>query len=623
MTIKGSIRAENTTPSGNAFVGGITGYNSGAIADCSTTTSLESIVTVAASYNEAFVGGIAGYTLGDIRNSDHSGELRAEAGDESCTNRVYVGGIAGYALADGADMVIENCQNNANIESINKCDDDNSYRAYAGGIVGHIDWVVSDAAIKNCANIGSDKRVYTEAPTTMTGGIAGSSRFIDSTNISIINCYNRSNVVSQMLGGGKRQISLNKGSDLCTGVTAGGIIGAAGGMEILYSYSSADVISATAVGAEDAYPGGIAGIVWDTRFTQNYYETNANVNIGIGGAVVSQTEIDTQADVAGKVEGATAAQLKTKSFFGVGWEWYTSGGVAPDYYSADTPWRFTAQNSYPTLRGLPYTYTPPSEITYNITATANGNGSITPNGKSVVEKYDDITFTIKPDKNYIIEDVLVDGVSVGAVSSYTLSSVKANHTIEAKFAHDCPSKPYTDVDITQWYHEGIDYVLLANLFKGTSGSTFEPNTPMTRGMLATVLHRLEGTPSATAENPFTDVAFGEWYTEAVDWAAENIIVKGYDADTYGPNDPVTREQMAAILHRYAEYKGYDVSVGKDTNILSYEDALKISEYAVPAMQWACGAGIIEGDGAKLDPQGNATRAQVATMLMRFIENVVK
>lgn len=260
---------------------------------------------------------------------------------------------------------------------------------------------------------------------------------------------------------------------------------------------------------------------------------------------------------------------------------------------------------------------------YQISAAANTGGTITPSGNSIVTEYGSITFTIKPDKGYIVKDVLIDEVSVGAVTTYTFSSVKANHTIEAKFVHDCPSKPFTDVDITQWYHDGIDYVLLAGLFKGTSATTFAPNAGMTRAMLVTVLHRLEGTPSTTIDNPFTDVASGNWYTEAIMWANAKGIVKGYDSDTFGTNDFITREQLAAILYRYAQYKGYDVSVGEDTNILSYEDALKISEYAIPAIQWACGAGIMQGDGAKLDPQGNATRAQVATMLMRFIENVVK
>ena len=265
-------------------------------------------------------------------------------------------------------------------------------------------------------------------------------------------------------------------------------------------------------------------------------------------------------------------------------------------------------------------YTP---STYSIIASSNEGGTITPAGTTNIVENGSKTYTITPSAGYKIADVLVDGASVGVVATYTFSSVTANHKIEAKFAHDCPSAPFTDVDITQWYHEGIDYVLLTGLFKGTSATTFEPNAPMTRAMLVTVLHRLEGAPTATTENPFADVASGKWYTNAVVWASAKGIVKGYDAETFGPEDPITREQMAAILYRYAGCKDYDVSVGEDTNILSYEDALNISEYAISAIQWACGSGIVQGDGEKLDPQGNATRAQVAAMLMRFIENVAK
>jgi hypothetical protein len=142
-------------------------------------------------------------------------------------------------------------------------------------------------------------------------------------------------------------------------------------------------------------------------------------------------------------------------------------------------------------------------------------------------------------------------------------------------------------------------------------------------MIVTVLYRLEGMPAVSGANPFDDVAPGMWYTDAVIWAVQNGIVTGYNDNTFGTDDSVTREQLVTILYRYAKYKGYDVSVGEDTNILSYLDAFEISEYAIPAMQWACGAGIIEGSAGNLMPAANATRAQVAAILMRFVQGVVK
>jgi hypothetical protein len=220
--------------------------------------------------------------------------------------------------------------------------------------------------------------------------------------------------------------------------------------------------------------------------------------------------------------------------------------------------------------------------------------------------------------------VLVDGVSVGKVTEYTFTSIKRNHAIEAIFVHDCPSMLYTDIDTSLWYHEGIDFALSAGLFNGTSSTTFEPNAAMTRAMMATVLFRFDGEPAISTENVFADVSAGTWYTDAVIWGANTGVILGYGNSSFGPNDVITREQFAAMLYRYAIYKGYDVSVGEDTNILSYNDAFDISEYAMPAMQWACGSSIVQGDtGGNLTPQTPATRAEVAVMLLRFYDLYVQ
>ncbi|MGI6497972.1 MAG: S-layer homology domain-containing protein [Oscillospiraceae bacterium] len=181
--------------------------------------------------------------------------------------------------------------------------------------------------------------------------------------------------------------------------------------------------------------------------------------------------------------------------------------------------------------------------------------------------------------------------------------------------------PFTDTPDTAWYYEDTVYAYVNGLFAGTTDTTFSPDLPMTRGMLVTVLWRMEGSPAVTDAANFSDVDHGVWYTDAVSWAAANDIVVGYGNDKFGPNDPVTREQMAAILYRYAQCKGYDISVGEDTNILSYKDVLDVSEYAIPAMRWACGASLIQGSGGNLMPQGDATRSQVAAILYRFDENL--
>lgn len=188
---------------------------------------------------------------------------------------------------------------------------------------------------------------------------------------------------------------------------------------------------------------------------------------------------------------------------------------------------------------------------------------------------------------------------------------------------NCPSAPFTDVDTAKWYHLSVDYVLTHKMMNGVSSRAFAPNANLTRGMLVQILYNLEGKPKGTAAN-FSDVQADAWYAEAVGWAASNKVVTGYADGTFRPNAAVTREQAAAILYRYAQSKGIDVSVGENTNILSYVDVQQASEYAIPALQWAVGAGVLNGkNGGRLAPTGTATRAEIAAIMQRWCENIIK
>ncbi|MGM9605344.1 MAG: S-layer homology domain-containing protein, partial [Faecousia sp.] len=178
--------------------------------------------------------------------------------------------------------------------------------------------------------------------------------------------------------------------------------------------------------------------------------------------------------------------------------------------------------------------------------------------------------------------------------------------------------PFTDVAGDAWYYADVVFVYENGMMEGTSATTFAPDLALTRGMVVTMLYRLEQEPTVSFAGVFADVSAGLWYTNGVEWAAGNGIVNGYPDGGFGPNDPVTREQLAAILYRYAAWKGLDVGVGEDTNLLSYTDALAISPYAVEAMQWACGAGLLNGAGGMLMPRDSATRAQVAAIFTRFL-----
>ena len=176
--------------------------------------------------------------------------------------------------------------------------------------------------------------------------------------------------------------------------------------------------------------------------------------------------------------------------------------------------------------------------------------------------------------------------------------------------------PFTDVAADAWYADAVRYVLENDIMDGTSSTTFAPNMPLTRSMMAQILYNLEGRPSVSGESSFTDVASGTWYANAVAWAAGEEIVSGYGDGTFGPEDSITREQIASILYRYAQYKGYDVTQSGDLN--TFTDGGQTSGWAETSMAWAVGSGLISGKGAGvLDPLGTATRAEVAQILMAF------
>ena len=182
---------------------------------------------------------------------------------------------------------------------------------------------------------------------------------------------------------------------------------------------------------------------------------------------------------------------------------------------------------------------------------------------------------------------------------------------------DYPDEPpFTDTEDDDWFYDAILYVYFRGLMNGMSADTFEPQKPTTRAMLVTILYRLEGDPNPGIYD-FIDMDPSQWYGPAVSWAANNGVGNG----KFAPDDSVTREQVATILFRYAQKKCYNT--GARADLTAYSDANSVSEYAVEALTWANGAGIVNGkEGARLDPQGNASRAEIATMLMRFCENIV-
>ena len=266
---------------------------------------------------------------------------------------------------------------------------------------------------------------------------------------------------------------------------------------------------------------------------------------------------------------------------------------------------------------------------YGITVSRPAHGTVKLSHSAAISG-SIVTVTTIPDEGYRLDTLTVtDGkgnerkLTEKGGGQYTFVMPSGAVTVKAVFTKiEAEPEPlhFADVAETAWYADAVRYVYEHDLMNGTDAQKFSPDSTTSRSMIATILWRMAGSPVVNYAMDFSDVAQGQWYTEAIRWAASEGIVGGYGNGAFGTNDPITREQFAVMLYRFAQRQGYDVSVGENTNILSYADAFDVAEYAIPAMQWACGAGIVNGSGANLNPQGDATRAQAAAMLMRFVES---
>lgn len=264
--------------------------------------------------------------------------------------------------------------------------------------------------------------------------------------------------------------------------------------------------------------------------------------------------------------------------------------------------------------------------TYAVNVNAATNGAVAAD-KKTASKGTTVTVTASPSKGYVVDAVKVvdkDGKDVavtGKDGKYVFTMPASAVTVTGSFKAETPAPvalPFTDVKSGNWFYDAVKYAYEQGLMTGTSATTFAPNGTMNRAMIVTVLYRLEKSPAVTGASKFTDVPAGQWYSDAVAWAAANKIVNGYDETTFGPMNAVTREQMAAILFRYEQVKGLE-NVTLEENLNRFPDQNKISAYAIPALQWAVGQKIINGNAdGTLDPTGTATRAQVAQIFTNLL-----
>ena len=264
-------------------------------------------------------------------------------------------------------------------------------------------------------------------------------------------------------------------------------------------------------------------------------------------------------------------------------------------------------------------YNPP--VTYYTLRFETGGGSDIPSVRETYNAYIDLTQYVPTWRGHTFIGWYSERGLINKVSGVYLTK---DMTVYAGWRVDenpnTGANPFTDVSEKDWFYGDVMFVYENGLMLGTSETLFSPHGTATRGMMATILWRMEGSPAPKGKNSFTDVVAGKWYADAITWAAENGIFAGYGKDKFGPDDPITREQLAAIFYRYADYKGYDLTVKGNPD--TFKDADKITDYAKTAMQWTVGSGLVKGkSGNLLDPQGTATRAEIAAMLHRLLRSM--
>ena len=310
----------------------------------------------------------------------------------------------------------------------------------------------------------------------------------------------------------------------------------------------------------------------------------------------------------------SASRSGSYSFYG----WYTekSGGTK---ITTDTVFHAnaTVYAHWTYTGGGGGGYNPP--VTYYTLRFETGGGSDIPSVQGTYNTYIDLTKYVPTWRGHAFIGWYSERSLTNKVSGVYLTkdmTVYAGWRVDENPGTDV--NPFTDISEKDWFYGDVMFVYENGLMLGTSKTLFSPHGTVMRGMMATILWRMEGSPVPKGKNSFTDVEAGKWYADAITWTAENGIFAGYGKDKFCPDDPITREQLAAIFYRYADYKGYDLTVKGDLD--KFKDADKITDYAKTAMQWAVGSGLVKGkSGNLLDPQGTATRAEIAAMLHRFIE----
>ena len=646
--------ADSYIDSSGIYVGGICGYSKGSISDCSNSG------TVTGSGN--YVGGICGYSKGSISDCSNSGTVTGSGN--------FVGGICGCSYDS-----ISDCSNSGTVtggyytggicgfsyDSISDCSNSGTVTG-SGNFVGGICGVNYSGSISGCSNSGS---VTGNGSDSDVGGICGYS------DGSISNCYWLNTTASAGVGDGSEWVTnvekkntaqfasgevawlLNRERengpwrqnlsgndkdkfptlDQTHGVVVRLTFNANTDKEedniICYGNANASVaVPENPKGSPDTVCifGGWYGSknfaesdkltdknVTVTSDKEYWAKWTANVTLHTNGGSIGS------GDVKNYTYGTGAALPTDVTCAG-----YTFGGwYASADFSGEPVTAITASDTGDKEYWAKWTAVPSGPSTYQIVLDSDITGGTVTASPRWAARGDTVYLTVTADEGYELSTLSVsdrNGNAItldnegGGVYSFTMPIGRV--TVTATFDKAVIELPFTDVNADDWFYDPVCFVYENGLMTGTSADTFEPNTSLSRAMLVAVLHRLEGSPAASGSN-FSDVADGDWYAEAVNWAAANGVVNGMGDGSFQPNAAITREQMAAILRNFAQYKGMDVSTSGDLS--AYSDAASVSSWAEDSVAWAVNQGLISGMTVDtLQPQGLSTRAQVAAVLQRYL-----
>ena len=659
LTVSGTV-------SGDHYVGGVVGYNAGTVENCANTSD----VTGTGSGNYIYVGGVVGYnTGGTVTNCYNTGSV---SGSGTYT---YAGGVVGYNNGG----TVTNCYNTGSVSG-------SGIHTYVGGIVGinyaTLTHCYNTGSVSGNNQVGGVVGYNTSTVTNCYYLDTTASTGIGSNSGTATNVTSKT---SPQFSSGEVAWRLQNGQAEGSGQVWGQTIGTDtapvfttdGSKQVIqltmqynpieggnpvpigdgYDYYNTDDFLNGSWSLRYELPDTFEGI--PQGMTVDYWTLASSSPVSSEPGMVFQINSDAilTATLTKATIPATGVTLSPATLF---LRPEDAAALTATVTPNDTTDSLTWTSSDPTVATVDQNgvvtavapgqatitaqagtasatctvtverpYVPPANPNYRIDVTTTEGGTVDKD-PAAAKAGETVTLTPAPEEGYQVGTVTVtdrfgDAVEVteNADGTYTFTMPNGQVKVAVTFVESQPEPlPFTDVNEGDWFHDAVRYVYENGLMDGVGDGQFAPNATTTRAQLVTILYRLAGEPDVSGDVAFTDVADGLWYTDAVLWAAQKGIVNGISETEFAPSGDLTREQLATILYRYAESMGYDVSASADLS--GFPDAGDIQSYAAQALSWAVAEGLLQGfEDDSLQPGGTATRAQIATILMRFCETVAK